>query len=63
MDGLLMVRLFAYVLWIIQIACLVIILYCSWQLLDREVFALVAASLTLLTTLYIEHGLPIEDDG
>lgn len=44
-----------FVLWFIQLASLVIILYCAWQLLDREVFALVAASITLVTSLYLEH--------
>lgn len=63
MDGLLMARLFTNVLWVIQVACLAIILYCSWQLLDRIVFALVSASLTLLATLYIEHNLPDERLG
>lgn len=56
-----MVKLFSYVLWIVQVVCLVIILVCCWQLLDRQVFALVAASLTLLTTLYIERTLPYEE--
>jgi len=53
-----MVKLFVNILWIVQVACLAIIVVCCWQLLDRQVFALVAASLTLIATLYIEHGLP-----
>jgi hypothetical protein len=61
MDGILMLKAFTTALWAIQLACLVVILYCCWHLLNREVFTLVAASLTLLTTLYIERGL--YDDG
>jgi len=56
-----MVKVFSSALWIIQIACLVIILICCWRLLDQVVFALVAASLTLLTTLYIERTWPEEE--
>lgn len=56
-----MVKLFSYVLWVVQVACLAIILVCCWQLLDRQVFALVAASLTLVATLYIERNLPYEE--
>lgn len=44
-----------YVLWFLELASLIIILYCSWALLDTEVFALVAASITLFTSLYLEH--------
>jgi hypothetical protein len=44
-----------WVLWFLELASLVVILYCSWQLLDREVFALVAASIVLFTCLYLEH--------
>lgn len=51
-----MTRLFAYVLWIIQISCLVIIVYCLWTLLDdRAVLALVLASICLGLALYLEH--------
>jgi hypothetical protein len=56
MDDLLMREsISSYVLWFVQLASLVIILYCAWQLLEREVFALVAASITLVTSLYLEH--------
>jgi hypothetical protein len=48
-------RLSRAVLWIIQLASLCTILYCSWLLLDREVFALVAASIVLFASLYLEH--------
>lgn len=44
-----------YVLWFLELASLLTILYCSWQLLDREVFALVAASIVLFVCLYLEH--------
>jgi hypothetical protein len=60
MDGILMVKVFASALWIIQVACLVIILYCCWQLLDRTLFALVTASIVLFMTLYIERSWPDE---
>ena len=55
-----LLKFFTSALWVVQLACLVIILYCCWQLLPREVFTLVAASLTLLVTLYIERNLPYE---
>jgi hypothetical protein len=48
-------RLSRAVLWFIQLASLCTILYCSWLLLDRAVFALVAASITLVASLYLEH--------
>lgn len=44
-----------YILWLIQILSLVIILWCSWLLLNREGFALVAASISLVISLYVEH--------
>jgi|SoiMetStandDraft_5_1073268.scaffolds.fasta_scaffold20535_2 hypothetical protein len=43
------------VLWFVQLASLLTILWCSWLLLDREGFALVAAIITLVTSLYLEH--------
>jgi len=48
-------RLSRAVLWVIQLASLCTVLYCSWLLLDREVFALVASTITLFTSLYLEH--------
>lgn len=53
--------IFVYVLWVIQVVCLVIILIISWRQLDREIFALVAAGVVLATTLYIERELPLEE--
>ena len=44
------------VLWVIQLVSLVIILIVSWRLLDREVWALLAASITLFASLYVEHS-------
>jgi len=49
-----------FVLWLLELLSLGTILWCSWLLLDREVFALVAASLVLLTCLYVEHRSGIE---
>lgn len=49
--------LYGYVLWLIQALCLVTILYCSWLLLERPTFALVAACIVLATSVYIEHGM------
>lgn len=48
-------RLSRAVLWLIQLASLCTILLCSWLLLDKEVFALVAACVTLVASLYLEH--------
>jgi hypothetical protein len=44
-----------FILWFVQLGSLVVILVCAWQLLNTEVFALVAASITLFTSLYAEH--------
>jgi hypothetical protein len=44
-----------FILWVVQMGSLVVILYCSWLLLDRAVFALVAATITLVASLYLEH--------
>jgi len=50
-------------LWFLQLASLGIILIVSWRLLDREVWALLAASITLFGSLYAEHRtLPPEDE-
>lgn len=57
-----MTRLFLYLIWLIQLVCLATILVCSWLLLNRELFALVAACIVLLTTLYLENNLPAEGD-
>lgn len=43
-----------WLLWAVQSVCLVIILVCAWLLLDTPLFALVAASLVLATTIYEE---------
>jgi hypothetical protein len=50
-------------LWVVQLVSLGIILVISWRLLDREVWALLAASITLFGSLYAEHRtLPPEDE-
>ena len=53
--------LYLWAISLIQAVCLVVILYCSWLLLDTPVFALVAASLVLATTLYIEQRTVVID--
>jgi len=40
----------------VQIASLATILIVSWLLFDRLVFVLIAASLVLALSLYIDHG-------
>jgi hypothetical protein len=47
--------IYHYVLWVLELVSLIVILVCAWNLLDREVFALVAASVTLITSLYMEY--------
>lgn len=54
-------RLYLWAITLIQSACLVTILWCAWLLLDTPVFALVAASIVLATTLYIENRTVIVD--
>jgi len=49
------------ILWLIQVVSLITILVVSWRLLDREVWALLAASITLFGSLYVEHTSP-EDE-
>lgn len=44
-----------YVLWFLQMASLLTILYCTSLMLDRPGFALVCALLVLAASLYIEH--------
>jgi len=44
-----------YVLWFLQLASLVTILYCTSLMLDRPGFALVCAGIVLAASLYIEH--------
>ena len=53
--------IFHYALWVIQLSSLIVILVCAWRLLNTEVFALVAASVTLFTSLYMEHR--VEPEG
>lgn len=55
-----MTRLFLYVIWLIQVVCLITILVCAWLLLDRQIFALVAASVVLAATLYLENTTTVE---
>jgi len=57
MDGLLMKRtVITYVLWFLQLASLLTILYCTSLLLDRPGFALVCALVILFASLYVEHN-------
>lgn len=44
-----------FILWFVQLASLLTILISAWRLLDRDVFALVAACVTLMASLYLEH--------
>lgn len=44
-----------FILWFVQLASLLTILISAWRLLDRDVFALVAACVTLVASLYLEH--------
>ena len=50
-----MTKALGYVLWLIQLAALITILVCSWLVLDRTLFALVAACVVLATSLYVER--------
>jgi hypothetical protein len=54
-------RLYMWAISLIQAVCLVVILYCSWLLLDTPLFALVASSIVLATTLYIEQRTVVID--
>jgi hypothetical protein len=45
-----------YVLWVLELLSLITILYTSWVLVDRPVFALIAACVVLLCCLYVEHS-------
>jgi hypothetical protein len=53
-----MSKVFLSLLWLIQVVCLATILVCAWLLFDRELFALSAAVVVLVATLYIEHTMP-----
>lgn len=44
-----------YVLWALELMSLITILYTSWLLVDRPVFALICACVVLLCCLYVEH--------
>lgn len=44
-----------YVLWALELLSLITILYTSWVLVDRPVFALICACVVLLMCLYVEH--------
>jgi predicted neutral ceramidase superfamily lipid hydrolase len=50
--------IFMGVIWAIQLVCLVTILWSAWVVLDRDLFALVASSIVLGVTLYLEHVFP-----
>lgn len=54
-------RFYLWVISVVQAACLIVILYCSWLLLDTPLFALVAASLVLAMTLHIENRTVVID--
>lgn len=51
--------LYIWVIWAIQLFCLVTILWSAWVVLDRPLFALVASSVVLAVTVYIEHAYPL----
>lgn len=53
--------LHATIITIIQSLCLITILWTSWLLLDTPIFALVAASIVLAATLYLEHTYLMEE--
>jgi hypothetical protein len=57
-----MQRAYDIAIWIVQVICLGIILSSAWVLLERAVFALVAASVVLGVTIYVEHSYPLEHD-
>jgi hypothetical protein len=44
-----------YVLWVLELLSLITILYTSWLLVDRPVFALICAVVVLFACLYVEH--------
>lgn len=44
-----------YVLWVLELLSLITILYTSWLLVERPVFALITACVVLLMCLYVEH--------
>jgi len=45
-----------YVLWVLELLSLIVILYTSWLLVDRPVFALICAVMVLFSCLYVEHS-------
>lgn len=45
-----------YVLWFLQVASLLTILYCTSLLVDKPGLALVCALIVLAASLYIEHS-------
>lgn len=54
-----MLRLYNYILWVIQVSCLGVILYCLSQVLhDRAVLGIAMASVILAMSLYLEHTQP-----
>lgn len=55
--------LYVWAVSLIQAVCLVIILYCSWLLLDTPLFALVASGIVLATTIYIENRTVVVEDA
>jgi len=54
--------LYMAVIWVIQVVCLVTILWSAWVVLDRPLFALVASSIVLAVTLYLEHTFPLPEE-
>lgn len=58
-----MVRTVAYLLTLIQLTCLLVIVYAAYLAIDsKPVFAIVVASVILAASLYVESRLPPEDD-
>jgi len=45
---------YQYVLWFVELACLITIIYSAWLLVDRPAFAIIVAGLLLATCLYLE---------
>lgn len=60
-----MLTFIRYVLWLIQLTCLIVILIASWNVLERSVFAIVAAASVLAASLYVERetGLYVEPEA
>lgn len=63
LDGVLMLRMYSYILWVIQVSCLGIIVYSLALVLEnRAVLAIVLASVVLALALYLEHSQPNSEE-